>query len=229
MASNKLKNLGVPLPPFDGDYWIRRASHQKNFGLDIVQPTGRIFDDHYLEVVATTPEKNFVTLRARPVMAFGNVSLPSASWLAANSNEISFVVAYVGGLRNNPIIVGYIPKSLSSYADQYNGGKSHKFGSERGELKIDDEQDSVSLHNVESKMGYHQKEGKNYLGVLDSEDYQPQVLGDTAVELLEDLLSALENVTIATSMGPQKFINLAEFTKIKSRVKDIKSSKNFVE
>lgn len=57
-------------------------------------------------------------------------------------------------------------------------------------------------------------------------DYEPMALGETLSQLLKDLIQALIDVTVTTSLGPQKFINLATFTNLKGQVDNIKSAIN---
>jgi hypothetical protein len=53
---------------------------------------------------------------------------------------------------------------------------------------------------------------------------EPMVLGDTLVSLLEDILTEVTKLTVTTPIGPSGTpINIAQFQKLKSRVKDIKS------
>ena len=70
--------------------------------------------------------------------------------------------------------------------------------------------------------------GQIHLGNGSSEE--PLVLGETLVELLTDLCVAITQMTHPTPAGPSLTPNNAQaFTDIKNRLKEILSTKNFVD
>ena len=73
-----------------------------------------------------------------------------------------------------------------------------------------------------------QPTGEIHLGNGSSEE--PLVLGETLVELLTDLCVAITQMTHPTPAGPSLTPNNAQaFTDIKNRLKEILSTKNFVD
>ena len=66
------------------------------------------------------------------------------------------------------------------------------------------------------------------LGTVVENDLQPVVKGDDLLELFEDLISALENATfigVAPGSPTTPAVNVAQFTNLRTKLKNILSTK----
>ena len=66
------------------------------------------------------------------------------------------------------------------------------------------------------------------LGTVVENDLQPVVKGDDLLELFEDLISALENTTfigVAPGSPTTPAVNVAQFTNLRTKLKNILSTK----
>jgi len=63
---------------------------------------------------------------------------------------------------------------------------------------------------------------KIFLGASTATD--PAVLGNELADILSSILSLLSNVTVATSIGPQPFINVAAFADLQAKIASYKAS-----
>lgn len=59
--------------------------------------------------------------------------------------------------------------------------------------------------------------------VMLGEGEEPVVLGDTLASLMSEILTAISNITTATSIGAQPILNKAKFESLKEKVDSIKS------
>jgi len=205
-------------------------AHVQRFNApELAMPTGRILDRIYYEVriVSQTEPNTYsmgsMVLRARPILGFGSLAIPSAEWFFKYLGQFYFVISYIGGSRQTATIVGFLPHMGSQMAKDLNFGRKKFVGSLQNSADFDDDTGTSRLASektteVISKektavsgeksaslssegVGLYSESKKNYLGAENKKSsMQPSVKGDELKSILSSLFTLLQSLT-ATPAG----------------------------
>lgn len=246
----------------DEQYFFERSTIQRFNWFEYAMPTGRIFDGLYYEVriVSNTEPSTYnfetITLRARVLNPFGAFQMPSPEWIEQNILDIYFVLAYIGGSRQTPVIVGYIPLDKGKYSQANGSGFRHFLGPNDDNRTVHDankglvETKALNEHRIVSegivsssaktknqvaagedkKVGIRSEDGKNYLGDVEKDHSSPVAKANEVIDRLSELIDALSTATYINPAGaPTPLTFVQPLSVIKQKLDAIKSEVNFTE
>lgn len=147
-------------------------------------------------------------------------------WVSFENGDLRFPVWEYGWWGRDEVPTAAKSKNRtkpSNMVFQSTSGHRIEMDDMEGEevIRITDKHENIIEMNVNGVSIISEKVS---FGTLDG-SAEPSLLGDTTVKWLEDLVQALENVKVATSIGPQPFLNLPEFIALKAKLETLKSTK----
>ena len=209
---------------------LREDTH---FGAFPCEITGEQDEDdpQYIEVILPGGREYFV----RMCYTFPLVAVPTKEWLEKYKESIYCWVTFERGMPDRPIMIGFTFKEGAEHNIDSFPNMTALIG-EKYQITIDDKEDSLQLKQLEdneqeitiTKDSVFIKSDNINLG--EETGAEPSVLGDTLADLLTDLLDALSQGKVATSLGPQLFMpdTQAKLAQIKASIDTIKSDINKV-
>ena len=237
--SNVMQNLVFP-SNVDDDVrgtavvWVKDSVHQ----VPIVIASLRKQDDYYIlsenqHLVKRETESTSVVLFSDGSRALHEVTI------SGNKENPATLNIKVTSENQDSIINLYVDNELNIASQK----KVNVLTEDEFSIKVNKEGDTITEIVYKKENGLHYKdEFDNEITIKDGEvtvvsdkinhnsGVEPMVLGDTLASLLDDLCSALQQLTVMTAVGTSSVpVNVASFVQIQAKINNIKSKKSNLE
>lgn len=198
----------------------------KAFGVFLVKPTGKVLaeDETFVEVIVDGRKQY-----ARVSMPFGTYDVPSEKWLEKYKNEIGVWVSFEHGNYAHPVMVGICPLNNKTPKEGSDSRNISRFKTAVFREFYDDDAEEYYIKHIDTGNSVKITKEGIFIGDKDAE-YESAVLGETLVGILDELISAITNITVVAPLGNTSTpINSTSFENIKNKLSSIKSEINKVQ